>query len=231
MASFNYPPLTSPIRRLKFIGPLLSRRFRAEGINTLKDLRDTVNKQSRAQNTRLLHRVLENPRKLQCVGKIKNVDGSYQQYCVRRDNQRAWEAVHRYLIRKGVQRNKLPPRNLPRGGREKCSKYDKCKQNNPIPRRQRNAPYYPIEFIVVAMMYDDQPKTALELYNDLGRNIANRRISATLSANSGNRGERLFTKAGKDPETDRPQYRLKRSVFRDLTGLTIREIVQYIRDE
>lgn len=230
MASFNYPPLNAPIRRLKFIGPLLAKRFRDNNISTLRDLKDTIETQSRAQNTRMLHRILENPRKLQCVGQPKNIDGTYQRYCVRRDNQRAWEAVNRYLRRKGVPADKLPPQNLPRGGREKCSGQDKCRGNNPIPRNRRDAPYYPIEFIVVAMMYDNQPKTALEIYNDLGQNIANRRISATLAANSGTRGEQLFSRAGTDPDTDRTRFKLKTAVRRDLTGLSIREIVQYIRE-
>ena len=219
MVSFNTPPLDSPVRELKFIGSLINSRFKELNIRTLRDMRDIFKDQTIAQNKRLLHKILENPRKLQCVGRIIE----NQQYCVRRYNQLAWQAIIKYLIKKGVPANKLPPQMNDRGRREICR--NRCEVNDDRPER----PYSVLEIVTIVMLNQDRPMSTNDVYEEIQRAISRKRISASIAANSDNRGRQIFEQVSRDPDTLKKIYNIKDRIRRRLSRLTIREIVQYLR--
>jgi len=232
----NNPRLTENIGRLKYIGPLFTSRFRKEGIDTLQQLKDLVQQQTRAQNIRFLRKILENPRKEQCVGdgRYDTVSKEYQRYCVRRVNQLAWYSVITYLINHGVSQNILPPAVEDRGAREKCADKNKCHTVAPadlLQRRYQRIPYYDFEHIVLIMLNTQHITnfTGERIWRLMKRIVPLRNISAVLAKNSGNRGRELFDRNGKDPDTNRTQYKLKTAVKRKLRNKTLPEILDYLR--
>lgn len=231
--TLNYPSLDESIKSLKYIGPLFYSRFKDENIYTLKDLKETTQQQSKAQNTRLLRKILENPRKLQCVGnpRYNEQNNRYEKYCVRRDNQPAWYSVINYLIRKGVSPRKLPSINIPRGRTELC-KRPTCKTISPtelLPKRYKRIPYFPIEYATLAILRQNKTMTANQIWNLARKQIKKRKIISTLSANSGNKGKQLFVKKRNDPESDKPRYNLKKNVRRRMQNRTDEEILDLLR--
>lgn len=236
VVTINNPRLSDPIGRLKYIGTYFRKRFKQAGINTLKDLRDLTQSQTRAQNTRFLRQILENPRKLECVGssKFNSQTQKYSTYCVRRENQLAWYSVITYLERKGVPSRILPPAVQNRGNREKCAKQNKCLARSPVellPRRYERIPYFPIEYVVVVMLNTPNKTifTSQYIYNRVRKATSLRSISAVLASNSGTKGKRLFQTAGQDRETNKTQYKLKSSVKRTLRNKNSQQVLDYLR--
>ena len=232
----NNPKLSDSVGRLKYIGPHFRTQFRKEGIKTLKDLKDLIESQSRVQNTRFLRNVLENPRKLECVGtgRYDSESKEYRKYCVRRVNQLAWYSVITYLKRKGVPARLLPLSVEDRGAREKCANLEKCSSRGPselLQRRYDSIPYYPIEYIVFVMLNSGNRSnfTGEKIWRSIRRQIPLRNISAALSKNADSYGRKLFESNGKDRETDKTQYKLKPNVKRKLKNKTPQQILYYLR--
>jgi hypothetical protein len=234
--AINNPRLSDGIGSLRYIGPLFRDRFRKEGINTLQNLKDVIEYQSRAQNIRLLRKILENPRKEQCVGtgRYDVTRQEYKQYCVRRVNQLAWYAVITYLKQNGVDDTLLPSAIEDRGAHEQCSKTDKCKTVGPadlLQRRYNRIPYYDYEHIVLVML--NTPGrinfTGEVVWRLMKRTVPLRNISAVLAKNSGTQGRKLFDENGKDRETHRTQYKLKSSLKKKLKNKNLPEILEYLR--
>lgn len=231
----NNPKLSDNIGRLKYIGPLFRDRFRRQQINTLADLKNLIESQSKAQNTRFLRNILENPRKQECVGvgKYDRTSRSYRKYCVRNTNQLGWYSVITYLTRKGVSPRLLPNRVENRTRAEKCKRSSMCSARGPVellPVRYERLPYYTIEFVVLTMMNTNSTNfTGESIWNLTRRKIPLRNISATLSKNTGNLGKKLFQQTGENRETGRTQYKLKSSVKRTLAGKIPQQILDYLR--
>lgn len=232
----NNPRLSDGIGSLKYIGPLFRDRFRKEGIDTLQDLKAVIEYQSRAQNIRFLRKILENPRKEECVGtgRYDPQTQEYRKYCVRKVNQLAWYSVVTYLKNNGVDKNLLPASLEDRGAREQCAKNDKCNTRNPtelLQKRYERIPYYDFEHIVLVM--HNTPNltnfTGEKIWRLMKRVVPLRNISAVLAKNSGERGRKLFDKNGRDRETGRSQYKLKTSVKRKLNNKTLPRILDYLR--
>jgi hypothetical protein len=228
----NNPKLSHNIGNLKYIGPLFRSRFRQEGIKTLQNLKDLIESQSRTQNIRFLRKILENPRKEQCVGNVRYDSESkeYKSYCVRRVNQLAWYSTITFLINNGVSDKLLPPAIEDRGAREKCARSNKCHNNQPDDLRP-NIPYYDFEHIVLIMLNTPNHVnfTGESIWKLMKRVVPLRNINATLSKNSGNQGRELFDINGVDDETKRTQYKLKNSIKRKLVNKTLPRILDHLR--
>ena len=95
MPSTNNPRLEEPVRRLTNIGPLYSRRARRYGIHTMRELRATMSRQSKAQNRQFLAHWLENPRRTRCVPPARG----RRLYSVRPFNEYAYQSVISYMRR------------------------------------------------------------------------------------------------------------------------------------
>lgn len=236
MVTINNPRLSESVGTLKYIGPYFRKRLINEGIKTLADLKDLIKSQTRAQNTRFLRRILENPRKLECVGTTRYHSESqkYHKYCVRRENQLAWYSIITYLKRKGVNARILPDAVQDRGNRERCANKNKCSTRNPVtllPKRYQRIPYYPLEYVVIVMLNVENKNvfSGDDIWKHARRMVPLRNISASLSSNSGTKGKKLFQKAGKNRETNKTQYRFKSSVKRTLQNKTSQEILDYLR--
>jgi hypothetical protein len=232
----NNPRLTDNIGRLKYIGPHFRAQFRKANIRTLNDLKNLVESQTRAQNTRFLRTVLENPRKLECVGagRYDPESREYRKYCVRRVNQLAWYSVVTYLKSKGVSSRLLPPAVEDRGVREQCANKDKCSARGPaelLQRRYDRIPYYSYEHLVFVMLNTPNRTnfTGERIWRLMGRQVPLRNISSTLSKNSDGQGRDLFVRNGTDRDTGRSQYKLKPAVKRRLKNKTPQQILDYLR--
>lgn len=196
--TINNPSLKDSIRLLRFIGPLFTERFREEGIKTLVELRDLVQSQSRAQNIRLLHKVLLNLRPQVCVGEPKYIKDppkglkpGYYKYCVRTVNRAAWFAVITYLKRRGVSSDKLPGSDPPRGVREICAKNQKCVA--PRPRViSVDKPINPLEHAINILLKSQTPLTGKEIYKESGLVNEYNTMISVLRMNSDNRGRKIF---------------------------------------
>lgn len=191
--------------------------------------------QTRAQNTRLLRKILQNPRKLQCVGnsRYNHASNEFRKYCVRRDNQLATYAIITYLKRKGVNENLLPSATQQRGAREYCRNPPRCKSRGPVDlltRRYVRVPYYPIEFAVIVMLNDNTRSfTGQQIHQLIRKSVPVRKLSAVLASNSGRKGRKLFRRTGVDDNTNRTTYKLKQNVIRNLRGMPVQQILQFIR--
>lgn len=230
------PPLDSPIRRLRYIGPYLSDRFNGQGITTLRDLRDTVSDQTRAQNTRLLRNALENRRKQQCVGvpRYNRETDSYSKYCVRRENNKAWTGVVNYLINHDIPPEILPEAEPPRGQRERCQSRRGCASINPVdalPERYERIPYNTLEHIVINLLKaNNVAMTAVKLHKkSRERQVQSRNFSSVLKGNTGEKGRQLFQKSGVDAETGKPKYKLRTPVYNLLRTRTNAQVLDYVR--
>lgn len=115
----RWPRLGASTQRLQYIGPLFERRWRQNGVVTLRDLVREVSNHSLAQNRRMFERVFRNPRRKQCVpqgnartkhwgnpwpdppfNNVGNRDGlvaGHYTYCVRKWNRCGWESVEAFL--------------------------------------------------------------------------------------------------------------------------------------
>lgn len=232
----NSPRLQNNIRTLKYIGPLFASRLRKEDIKTLKDLKDLLESQSKSQNIRFLRRILENPRKLQCVGESRYDEKSkqFKKYCVRRVNQLAWYSIVTYMLNKGVSNRKLPDPIIERGTREKCVKDDKCNARSPIellPKRYDRIPYYPLEFIVLIMLNVKNTEFTSEfVWRLMKRKFELRKISAIISSNADGRGRDLFQSTTLNEETGRMQYKLKSSIKSKLYKKSNQYVLKYLRE-
>lgn len=126
----RWPPITAPIRHLKYIGTLFEDRWANEQVVTLQNLVDLVTQNTLNENRTIFQRVFLNPRRKSCVSHSANrptknwlipwpdppytnianraglVAGDYS-YCVRKWNRCAWESVEAYL-RQQLQNNELP---------------------------------------------------------------------------------------------------------------------------
>lgn len=225
-------PLAASISDLPYIGSYFTQKFRNEGINTLGDLVNLTQNQSKVQNIRFLRKVLTNPRKELCVGepRYNPETQTYEKYCVRRENRYGWRSVVNYLLEKGISQNKLPLASPERGNKENCK--GKCeKEENPIalfPQRFERIPNTAHEHGVIYLLRNKNRATSADdLWNKTKNqhNIAQRNFTASIRANTYPKGRQLFTYLKNDNK-----YQIRTKTFNKLTKLNTREDqLKYLR--
>ena len=230
--------LGASVRELPYIGPYFTKTFRDEGVNTLGDLVNLVQNQTKAQNVRFLRKVLQNPRQQMCVGepRYNQQTGTYARYCVRRENKYGWRSVIEFLLSRGVDQSKLPLAEPERGKKEKCKgdcdRNEDANNRDPIelfPKRYKRIPRLAHEHAAMYLLRkNNQPTSVEDLWKKTNHNIAQRNFAASLRMNSRDHGRALFNKTN-DKTNDK--YTLKPAVFALLQNLPSSERqLKYIRE-
>ncbi len=142
-APTNPAPMHS-VLRLKYIGPHFASRFTLRDIDTLQALLTYTREHTRAQNSRLLNTVLNNPRRNNCLPPPRRMQPRPCpcNYHVRIVNRMAYNAIVHYLLRRNVPLNRIPiglqrPRTPMRAYPNRCGTRAAPRARRAAPRRGR----------------------------------------------------------------------------------------------
>ena len=115
----SQPNLDDPIHELRYIGPHFSAQLVANGVTTMRDLRNLLIGQSKRANRNFLRRVLVNPRRriagIQdgCLGVAsRRGGGAAPRYKVRQNNVFAYNAIIQWFRERGAGRVRGGRRNI-----------------------------------------------------------------------------------------------------------------------